>query len=67
MLEAVFIINTKLFAYIFTSDLPSSGADTLSLPCNHTVGLMLFYMHYWWPEGSCEHNSRRYDLLTLHL
>lgn len=29
MLEAVFIINTKLFAYIFTSDLPSYGADKL--------------------------------------
>lgn len=29
MLEGIFIINTKLFAYIFTSDLPSSGADKL--------------------------------------
>lgn len=29
MLEAVFIINTKLFAYIFTSNLPSDEVDKL--------------------------------------
>lgn len=40
MLEAVFITNTNLFAYVFTSDLPSSGADTL-IVCLYS-GFMLF-------------------------
>lgn len=31
MLEAVFIINTNLFAYVSTSDLPSCGADKLTV------------------------------------
>lgn len=45
MLEAVFIINTNLFAYVSTSDLPSSGADKLIVYlCSW---LPAVYMHCW--------------------
>lgn len=45
MLEAVFITNTNLFAYVFTSDLPSSRADRL-IVCLYSR-LHAFYMHCW--------------------
>lgn len=39
MLDAVFIINTKLFAYVFTYNLPSK--QQICSPYDHAGNLML--------------------------